>query len=141
MDVRKLTDDEKAQIKIAKEAANKFIKAKRDAIRGEIKALKKWTFSKVSELKKFEDQLNDLNFITGQPVCVSISGNSVYLNYEILQKLDRSLAKKFWHRTLSIQPGVSLTITYSTGVVELYQIPLNHIEMLSGLPIIEMEGY
>ncbi len=136
--VRKLTDEEKAQIRTAKQAANNTIKAKRKAIQKQIKELEKATpFSKTQILKSLEEQLDELRIVTGQPVYVSIGGETVCLNYELLEKLYRSL-KRFSHRTMRVQQGVSLTVEYQTGMVELYELPPYQVELLKGLPVIEL---
>jgi len=137
--VRKLTDEEKAKIKAAKQAANDTIKAKRKTIQAQIKELEKATpFSKTQILKSLEDQLDELQLITGHPAHISIDGDSVCLNYDMVKKLDWSLRRV--SRNMRVRPGLSLTFEYPTGMVELYELPAYQVKLLSNLdlPVIEI---
>lgn len=138
--IKKLTDKEMAQIRDVKKKANWILKANRDGIKHELKNLKKYNWIlKRKEITRLENRLEELQNITGKPVQISVDGNTVYLNYELLEKLDRALSKQFGHLKLTVRPGVSLTINYQTGEVELYQIPAYHVEILQGLaPTVEL---
>lgn len=140
-DVRKLTDRQKADINEAKRKANEVIRARRKAITAEIRKLEKLEKTAITRsvaLTCLDDQLNELKPVTGRPAHVSVNGGSVCLDYDLLYKLDRSLAKRYWHRTMWVQPGISLTIEYQTGTAELYELPSYWVGMLSDLPIIEL---
>lgn len=139
--VKRMTNQQMAQINEAKHKANAIIRAKRKALKAEIKQLEKLEVKSIirsSPLRSLDTQLDDLGLVTGQPALVSIQGATICIDYGLLRKIDRSLAKRFWHRTIHIQPGRSLTIEYQIGTVELYELPAYWIELLSDLPVIEL---
>lgn len=121
--MRPLTGEEKALSKAAKQRANKQLQAQRRKIGVRIRDVK------------------------GDPVVLQMDGGSITLNYEMLRRFIRSLKKRHWNMSLDTSTGSSvLTITHhinlrgkDRGYVELYDLPPYQKELLTDLPVIEIE--
>jgi len=141
MFLRKLTDEESERIKKSKEAANKVIKEQRKKLLTEIKAYQRKALShQVSLLIK---QLDALILITGHPVIIKVDDESLCMNYDLLKKFAVSFYKgNFWTTDLKIE-GKSLFISYqkhpNRGTVELFELPAHQVELLKGLPLIDLK--
>ncbi|MFA5385091.1 MAG: hypothetical protein WC364_10580 [Eubacteriales bacterium] len=138
MYIRPLTDFETNQISEAKREANKNLTKQRQAVAREIK---KATYGPLkTELLVKHERLQP---ITGRPVFVSLDGETMPLDYELLKKLDRSLERRFWSRTMTIKgvpEKLALVIEYATGEIGINQLPDHQMELLKGLPVVRLDG-
>jgi len=144
MFLRKLTDDELEQIKKSKDAANRVIKAQRNKLQAEIKERKKFCPSfKDIKLRSLIKQLEYLNTITGHPVIVKVEDVSLYMNYDLLKRFAHSLDKSNLHQCSSIFTTDTLIINYGkhgqSGTAEVYGLPAYQVELLTGLPTIDLK--
>lgn len=139
---RDLTDVEIEKIKKYKDSANKVIKDQRKKLQAEIKA--RWkrnpTFDKKREA--LERQLEIHSVITGHPVIVKVGYDVIYLNYDLLKKFERSIDKgNFFSNWAEIEEN-HLVIRYEkhgqNGTLELYQLPAHQVDLLDGLPIVDL---
>jgi len=139
---RDLTDVEIEKIKKYKDSANKVIKDQRKKLQAEIKA--RWkrnpTFDKKREA--LERQLEIHSVITGHPVIVKFGYDVIYLNYDLLKKFERSIDKgNFFSNWAEIEEN-HLVIRYEkhgqNGTLELYQLPAHQVDLLDGLPIVDL---
>ena len=157
MFLRKLTEEEVEQIKKAKASIKERrqdlqgdIKKQRKRIQEEVKRLKgKYGNSDYQPLKILRDHLSDLcnrfnalPIITGHPVIIKVEDASLCLNYDLLNKFDRSLDRSdFWNLDIKID-GRSLIVSYQKhpigGTVELFELPADQVELLKGLPTIDL---
>ncbi|WP_028988045.1 hypothetical protein [Thermicanus aegyptius] len=146
--LRALTSDELAEIKTAKNAANKFIQAKQKEIKERMIAIQKQDdlLFKKAILDKLAKNLEQLKPIKGRPVIVDVDGDRIYLDYDLLKKLDRNLNPRIWHRTVCVARTFEkayLIIHYHRdehyGDIELYELPSYQIELLGDLPIVDMK--
>ncbi|KZS48106.1 hypothetical protein AWU65_20330 [Paenibacillus glucanolyticus] len=121
--MRPLTLDEKALSKAAKQRANKQLQAQRRKIGVRIRDVK------------------------GEPVILEIEGRSITLNYEMLRRFIRSLKNRHWNMSLDISTGSSVLVishhidlwSKDRGYIELYDLPAYQKELLTELPVIEIE--
>ena len=145
MFLRKLTDEEVEQIKKSKDAANKVIKNQRKKLQAGIKEREKHRTSfKDVKLRSLIKQLEHLNTVTGHPVIIKVGDVSLYMNYDLLKKFERSLDKNNLHQCSSIFTTDTLIIRYGkhgqSGTVEVYGLPAYQVELLTGLPTIDLKG-
>lgn len=148
--MRPLTPEEKALSKAAKQRANRQLQAQRREIGVRIReiastpdmepvALRR----KAALLARFEG----IRDVKGDPVVLEIDGNSITLNYEMLRRFIRSLKNRHWNMKLDISTGSPvLIITHhidlwskDRGFIELYELPPYQKELLTDLPVIEIE--
>lgn len=159
MFLRKLTDEELDRIKKLKSA----IKEQRQKLQAAIKNQRKRIQSETKRLKgkardvdmfqplkalqdhlcELQSQFNALPIITGLPVVVKVEGVFLCINYDLLQKFNRSLDKSnFWQYDFKIE-GVSLIIHYKKhgqkGTFELFETPSYKTELLTDLPTIDLK--
>jgi len=144
MFLRKLTDEEIERIKKSKDAANKVIKNQRKKLQAEIKEREKHRPSfKDIKLRSLMKQLEYLNTVTGHPVIVKVEDVSLYVNYDLLKKFERSLDKSNLHQCSSIFTTDTLIINYGKhgqiGTIEVYGLPAYQVELLTGLPTIDFK--
>lgn len=133
MFLRKLTEEEINQIKKSKDAANKTIKVQR---------------KKLAEKAKFyrsvRHELGELQLITGHPVIIKVEDRGICLNYDLLKKLERSLDKSDFGRSWVRIEEKYLSIRYEKqgqkGTMELIELPAYQVELLDGLPTIDLEA-
>jgi len=158
MFLRKLTEEEVEQIKKAKATIKNqrqelqgVIKKQRKRIQEETKRLKgkDRNVDLFQVLKSLQDHLSDLcnrfnalPIITGHPVIIKVEDASLCLNYDLLSRFDRSLDRSdFWNPDIKID-GKSLIVSYqkhtNMGTVELFELPADQVELLKGLPIIDL---
>jgi len=144
MFLRKLTDEELARIKKAKDTANKAIKARRKKLAEEIKQRHKYrpTFKDV-KLRSLGQQLEKTQPVIGHPVIITVGDQHLFMNYDLLKKFERSFNRgDLWTNDLKIE-GNSLIIKYKNfpnrGTVELYELPAYQVELLTGLPSIDLK--
>ncbi|EHB65244.1 hypothetical protein [Paenibacillus lactis] len=116
--MRPLTAEEKALSKAAKQRANKQLQAQR--LRG----------------------------VKGDPVVLEINGNPITLNYEMLRRFIRTLKNRRWNISMDTWSGpqpVLIILHYvnsrsnDRGFIELYELPPYQKELLTDLPVIEIE--
>lgn len=141
MFLRKLTDEELEKIKKAKDAANVIIKMQRRGLIAKIKLNEKAFHMR--QVDSLNMQLSDLNAIIGHPMIIKVEDASLYLNYDLLSKFERSLDKSdFWNPDIRIQEK-SLIIRYEKlpngGAVELFELPAYQVELLGGLPTMDLK--
>jgi len=140
MYVRPLTIEDKAKIKQVKELANKPIREQSKELTKLIQKARK-NPGMASELRMLERERNNLQelLITGSPVTIECLGETILLDYDLLSKLYRSLAK---HRTIRAYIGdYDLTIRYEKGESKGYTVlhEVNVYRSLAGsLPIINL---
>ena len=145
MFLRDLTDEEIEKIKRYKDSANKVIKAHRKKLQAEIKVLWKSnpTFDKKRE--KLERQLEDYAVVTGRPVIIKVGYEVITLNYDLLKKYERSLDKSNLRWSSVRIDDNSLIIRYEkhdqSGTIELYELPAHQVDLLDGLPTIELMSW
>lgn len=139
MNIRPLTADEIAKSKIAKDTANKIIRAHRKELSKQIKQIQKCnpvSFTLKFLIKEYEA----LRTIKGTPVIVALTDDTICVNYEILRKLAKSLNRQ-WYCETKIENSM-LTTTYQKGyrkgVFSLNELPTYQTKLLSELPIIEI---
>ena len=140
MFLRKLTDEELEKIKKAKDAANVIIKMQRRGLMTKIK-LNQEAFH-IHQVELLNKQLDALKAVIGHPMIIKVEDESLYLNYYLLNKFERSLDKSdFWNPDIRIQEK-SLIIRYEKlsngGTVELFELPPYQVELLEGLPIMDL---
>lgn len=140
MFLRKLTDEELEKIKKAKNKANIIIKSRRKKLREEIKLNQKVFHMHQAEL--LNNQLDELKLVIGHPMIIKVEASSLYLNYDLLNKFDRSLDKSnFRNPDITIKEKC-LVIWYqkyrSEGTIDLFELPANQVELLEGLPIMDL---
>jgi len=140
MYVRPLTNEDKAKIKLVKESVNKSIREQSKKLTKLIQKARK-NPDMASELRRLERERDNLQelLITGSPVTVECLGETTLLDYFLLSKLYRSLAK---HQTVIAKiEGNNLLIDYrkgkNRGHVVLHEV--NSYQRLAGsLPIINL---
>jgi hypothetical protein len=138
MYIRPLTDAELTASRNAKETANIEIKKQRQALTKEIKRLEKGLkTAKAREALYWKREA--LKDIKGYPVMASLDGEAILLNYELLRKLDRSLEKRGWPRTVTIRQS-ALVIEYPAGEIGINQLPDYQAKLLKDLPVIRLDG-
>jgi hypothetical protein len=142
MFLRKLLDEEIIQIKKSKESANKTIKQQRKKLTEEIKLHQRTSHStKVALLIK---QLDQLDLISGLPVNIKVEDKFLCMNYDLLKKLERSLDKSNLRWTWIKIEGNSLIIRYqnqiNNGTMELYGLPAHQVDLLEGLPTMDLKA-
>ncbi|MHB1651649.1 MAG: hypothetical protein ACYCVD_04120 [Desulfitobacteriaceae bacterium] len=141
MFLRKLTDEDIERIKKAKDAANKTTKEQRKKLMTEIKIYQRTAH--VTKVNLLIKQLDELGVIIGHPVIIKVDDMSLCMNHDLLKKFERSLDKSdFWNPNIKIE-GKTLFISYqkhpNRGTVELYELPLYQVELLTGLPTIDLK--
>ena len=140
---RELTDEELEKIKKYKDSANKVIKGHRKKMQADIKARWKSNPTFDSKREALERQLEAYTVITGRPVIVKVGYDVIYLNYDLLKKFERSLDKgNFYSQRTKIEEN-HLVIRYEkhgqSGAVQLYELPSHKVDLLDGLPIIDLK--
>jgi hypothetical protein len=144
MFLRKLTDEELEKIKKAKDKANIIIKSRRKKLMEEIK-LNQNAFH-IHQVEVLNKQLDELKAAIGHPMIIKVEDASLYLNYDLLNKFERSLDKSaFWNPDITIKEK-SLIIQYQkfpnkgtvAGTVELFELPPYQVELLDGLPMMDL---
>lgn len=137
MYLRPLTDAELVIIWEAKKTANAALKRQREELTKQIKKMPNGAAK--DHMRWRRDRLKD---ITGKPVIVSQDGESVKLDYERLQKLNRSLEKRHWSRTMTIKrlsEKSALVIEYSAGEIGINELPAYQLELLGALPVVDLK--
>ncbi len=140
--MRPLTSEEKARCTNARKRANKALREQRRAIGVKLRDLPE--SSRIGEVLLFE--FESIRDIKGYPVTVSLNGNEMVLNYELLRCFDRSLKNRIksikivWRDNCPV-----LLIDHHTrywskdvGSIELYELPAYQRELLTDLPIVEI---
>lgn len=133
--MRILTTEEKAQCKAAKQRANKRLHAKQREIGSKLGA------------ERLPYQFDMPKNVKGDPVVLQMVEGSITLNYEILRRFIRSLKKRQWDMSLDTSTGFPVLIinhyidlwSKDRGSIELYELPSYQKELLTDLPIIEIE--
>ena len=74
---------------------------------------------------------------------IKVDDESLCMNYDLLKKFAVSFYKgNFWTTDLKIE-GKSLFISYqkhpNRGTVELFELPAHQVELLKGLPLIDLK--
>lgn len=133
MHIRPLTDPELERIREVKQLANDVLKLQRQEITRQIKKMLHGAEKELMQWKR--DHIKD---ITGKPVIVSLDGEGIGLNYELLQRLNRSLEKRGWHREINIKRN-TLTIQYPRGIIELNEFPAYQLDVLGDLPVVDLK--
>ncbi|PJN53642.1 hypothetical protein PAEVO_03620 [Paenibacillus sp. GM2FR] len=122
--MRPLTAEEKSLSKAAKQRANKQLQAQRRKVGVRIRDVK------------------------GDPVILEINGSSITLNYEMLRRFIHSLKNRRWNISMDTWSGpqpVLIILHYvnsrskDRGFIELYELPPYQKELLTDLPVIEIE--
>ena len=144
MFLRKLTDEELEKIKKAKDAAKVIIKSRRKKLMEEIKLNKK-AFH-IHQVELLNKQLDELKLVIEHPMIIKVEDASLCLNYDILRKFEHSLDKSnFCNPDITIKEK-RLIIRYqkfpnkgtAAGTVELFELPPYQVELLEGLPIMDL---
>ena len=140
MFLRDLTDEEIEKIKKYKDSANAIIKVQRRGLTAKIKLNQK-AFH-IHQVELLAKQLEAHSVVTGRPVIVKVGYDVITLNYDLLKKYARSLVKgSFYSRWIKIE-GAHLSIRYEkhgqSGTVELYELPVHQVDLLDGLPIVDL---
>lgn len=141
MFLRKLTDEELEKIKKAKDAANVIIKMQRRGLMAKIK-LNQEAFH-IHQVELLNKQLDALKAVIGHPVIIKVNDLSMCIDLDILKKFAVSFYKgNFWTNDLKIVDK-SLVIGYqkfpNRGTVELFELPAHQVELLDGLPIMDLK--
>lgn len=131
MYIRPLTDAELDLIKEMKKLANMKLTKQRQALARQIKKTSNYV------RKKLQQERDNLRYIIGKPVIVSMNGGNMLIDYELLLKLDRSLKRRGYHREISIK-GHTLVIEHPKGFIELNELPEHQAELLVDLPVIDL---
>lgn len=144
MFLRKLTDKEIEQIKKSKE----MIRTRLQELLKEIREVKKLRrIYKDPTLQQLERQLDENNnILTGLPrlpVILKSRDESMYMDYAWLKKIGNSLDRSgFWSIRLRINDR-TLIIDYRktghSGAMKILELPLPPVEILTGLPVIDLE--
>jgi len=140
MYVRQLTAEDKAKIKQVKELANKSIREQSKELTKLIQKVRK-KGDMAAELRMLERERCNLQelLIIGSPVTVECLGETILLDYDLLKKLYRNLAK---HRTVIAKiEGNDLRVDYRKGKYRGYMVlrGVNAYQRLAGsLPIINL---
>lgn len=141
MYVRPLTSEDKVRIKQVKEVANRSIKEQSKELTKKItKARKNPGEAHLLRLLEKERYHLQQSLIKGSPVTVRCLGDNILLDYDLLIKIYRSLAK---HRTViaKIEDG-DLVISYrkgnNRGCVTLREVALY--KNLCSLVVIDLYG-
>ncbi|MGG3278882.1 hypothetical protein [Paenibacillus solani] len=150
--MRTLTAEEKALSKAAKQRANKHLQAQRRDIDARIRKLKnapdpEYPVSHHRSTAVLAAESEMLQDVKGDPVVLKLDGSSIILNYEMLRRLIRSLKNRQWNMSLDTSTGSPvLIITHhinlwgkDRGYIELYDLPSYQKELLTELPVIEIE--
>ncbi|WP_338841972.1 hypothetical protein [Paenibacillus glucanolyticus] len=148
--MRPLSAEEKAQSKAAKQRTNKALQARRGEIGSKLKVVRElygFGQSDAEHREKLLHQFDMIKDVKGDPVVLQMDGGSITLNYEMLRRFIRSLKKRHWNMSLDTSTGSSvLIITHhinlwgkDRGYVELYDLPPYQKELLTDLPVIEIE--
>ncbi|MEJ9220676.1 hypothetical protein P4H46_21140 [Paenibacillus glucanolyticus] len=148
--MRPLSAEEKAQSKAAKQRANKALQARRGEIGSKLKVVRElygFGQSAAERREKLLHQFDMIKDVKGDPVVLQMDGGSITLNYEMLRRFIRALKKRHWNMSLDTSTGSSvLIITHhinlwgkDRGYVELYDLPPYQKELLTDLPVIEIE--
>lgn len=142
MYIRKLTDEDKTLIRKAKQKANDEIKKERKVLLAHIRKLeRKAGYFSRAELRILDNRLETLKPVTGSPVIAIVGDNSICLKYNTLEKLSRSLRRSGYRGIASIintDNRKTLHVKYDKGEFELFELPLYQVNLLHGLPIIEI---
>lgn len=148
--MRPLTGEEKALSKAAKQRANKQLQSRRGEIGSKLKVVRElygFGQSAAERREKLLHQFDMLKDIKGEPVVMQMDGGSITLNYEMFRRFIRSLKNRQWNMSLDTSTGSHvLVITHlinswgkDRGRVELYDLPPYQKELLTDLPVIEIE--
>ncbi|MBX4145946.1 hypothetical protein [Paenibacillus lautus] len=150
--MRPLTGEEKALSKAAKQRANKQLQAQRREIGVRIKEIEntpdpEYPVAHQRQTAVLAAEFESIRDVKGDPVILQMVGVSITLNYEMLRRFIRSLKNRQWNMSLDASTGSSvLIITHhinlwgkDRGYVELYDLPLYQKELLTDLPVIEIE--
>ena len=141
MFLRKLEDEELKRIKKSKDAANKVIKEQRKQLMVAIKLNQRSARALI--VNRLIKQFDELRAISGHPVIIKVDDLSMCIDRDILTKFSVSFYKgNFWTNDLKIVDK-SLVIGYqkfpNKGVVELFELPAYQVELLDGLPTIDLK--
>jgi len=144
MPIRALTDDELDQSQTAKQHANERLKNMRSTLRQQRRGLSS------KQLGELEHRISEFKAIKDKPVTFVLDGERISLDYAFLTKFTKSLDKQgFWYdfRIHGADFDRTLTIRYRHqhredchGQVELFQISARQLDLLQGLPEVELEG-
>ncbi|OMD93002.1 hypothetical protein BSK49_01055 [Paenibacillus odorifer] len=84
--------------------------------------------------------------IKGSPVILSLDGSTIVLDYDLLRKLYRTLKNRHVNTKIEWRGSAPVLMIYhhtgnwskDTGTIELKQLPSYKMELLTDLPIIEL---
>lgn len=135
MQIRPLTDVEIIQSNEAKRVANEVIKTQRHSLRLGIR------YCRDASKLELQQKYKALKTITGKPVFIRQGDRLVLLDYELLQKLYKSIVRRHWPCEINVfnQPQKMLTLDYPIGSAKLYELPKYQEVLLTGLPVIVIE--
>jgi len=141
MYVRHLTAEDKAKIKAVKEVANKSIKEQSKKLTKLIVKARKGDNPR--ELRLLERERGNLQelLIKGSPVTVECLGDTILLDYDLLYRMYRSLAK--YPSVIAKIENDNLRIDYRKGKhrghIVLHEVGLYQ-RLAGSLPVIELYG-
>lgn len=149
----KLTDEELKSIKDFKNEVNKNIREQNKKYADEIQEIKRnkqrrtYSQSECACINNLKSKIKDV--FTGLPMILSIGGNIIYMDYNLLRKIEKSLNKSDLYCDIHIdsEHGLKeLVIQYHDlaqtrkGIIQLYEEKIYQNELLTGLPVIKAEG-
>lgn len=149
----KLTDEELKSIKDFKNKVNSKIREQNKKYTDEIQEIKrnkkKHTYSE-SERIRIDDLKQIIRDVfTGLPVILRMEENIIYMDYNLLRKIEKSLNKSNLYSDIHIdneQGQKELVIQYHDpaqtrkGIIQIYEETIYQDELLTGLPVIKAEG-
>lgn len=153
MDLIKLTDEELKRIKDFKNEVNNRIREQNKKYTADIQEIKhnkkRRTYSQSERINidNLKSKIKDV--FTGLPMILSIGGNIIYMDYNLLRKIEKSLNKSNLYSDIHIdsEHGLKeLVIQYHdlaqtrNGIIQLYEETIYQNELLTGLPVIKAEG-
>lgn len=129
--LRKLTEEEKSLIKKAKARANESLEFRRKALREQ--------YRKQRAIRILEE-IDRIQNVTGSPVELHVLDESMIINYDLVRKFTGKL-KGY---ELRVRNGILCIVEQGKKRdiwVELYSLPDYQIEVLTGLPVIEIDEF
>lgn len=139
--MRPLTPEEKEASSQARKRANQVLSKQRRELEYKIRACTELDVLKKARLSL---QLDSLSTVKGSPVILTDGVWTMILDYELFQRMIRSLRKR--HTQVSLRAGGVLEIKHYAGFdsrergeIELYELPAHQRVLLTNLPVVQME--
>lgn len=137
--MRPLTADEKALSQAARKQVNKALSDRRKALWVRIRK----TQPETQVRAKLMEELDHIQDVKGLPITVELDSERLTLDYEMLTRFSRKLKGR--HVNMKIEHSVLVIVHHENlygknrGSIELYDLPRYQQELLSDLPVINLD--